>query len=49
LRNTSEIQNGSVVAEKAEEGRSEWIRMGWVNFFYIGPKPNHLFGSVFEI
>jgi hypothetical protein len=49
LKNAGKIQNGSAVAEKAEEGRSEWIRMGWVSFFYIGPKPNRSFGSAFEI
>jgi hypothetical protein len=35
--------------EKAKEGKSEWIRMGWVNFFYIGPIPNRPYGSAFEI
>jgi hypothetical protein len=49
LRNAGEIQNGSAVVEKAEEGMREWIRMGWVSFFYISPKPNRLIGSVFEI
>jgi hypothetical protein len=49
LRNAGEIQNGSAAVEKAEEGMSEWIRMGWVSFFYISPKPNRLFDSAFEI
>jgi hypothetical protein len=35
LRNAGEIQNGSVVVEKVEEGSSEWIRMGWVSFFVL--------------
>jgi hypothetical protein len=37
------------VVEKAGRGKSEWIMMDWVNFFYIDPKPNSLLRSALEI
>jgi hypothetical protein len=39
----------SAVVEKAGGGKSEWIRMDWVDFFYIDPKPNGPLRSALEI